>query len=51
MKKNVPWHILAPSAVACDMFLLRASAYILKMKKYRKIACLTDQKSSAPLAT
>ena len=28
LKKNVPWHILAPSAVACDMFLLRASAYI-----------------------
>ena len=25
--KNVPWHILAPSAVACDMFLLRASAH------------------------
>ena len=23
---NVPWHILAPQAVACDMFLLRASA-------------------------
>ena len=27
VKKNVPWHILAPSAVACDMFLLRASAH------------------------
>ena len=27
MKKKVPWHILAPSAVACDMFLLRASAH------------------------
>ena len=26
-EKNVPWHILAPSAVACDMFLLRASAH------------------------
>ena len=25
--KNVPWHILAPSAVACDMFLLRANAH------------------------
>ena len=23
----MPWHILAPSAVACDMFLLRASAH------------------------
>ena len=27
IKKNVPWHILAPSAVACDSFLLRASAH------------------------
>ena len=27
IKKNVPWHILAPSAVACDIFLLRASAH------------------------
>ena len=26
-KKNVPWHILVPSAVACDMFSLRASAH------------------------
>ncbi|EEG73965.1 hypothetical protein CLOHYLEM_05970 [[Clostridium] hylemonae DSM 15053] len=24
--KNVPWHILAPSAVACDILHLRASA-------------------------
>ena len=27
IRKNVPWHILAPSAVACDIFLLRASAH------------------------
>ena len=27
VRKNVPWHILAPSAVACDIFLLRASAH------------------------
>jgi|GEM_PF-6965418 len=27
MKKNVPWHILAPSAVACDKLHLRASAH------------------------
>ena len=27
VKKNVPWHILAPSTIACDMFLLRASAH------------------------
>ena len=26
-RKNVPWHILAPSAVACDMSLLRASTH------------------------
>ena len=25
--KNVPWHIRASRAVACDMFLLRASAH------------------------
>ena len=25
--KNVPWHILAPVAVACDIYLLRLSAY------------------------
>ena len=27
LAKNVPWHILTLSAVACDMFLLRASAH------------------------
>ena len=27
LAKNVPWRILTPSAVACDMFLLRASAH------------------------
>ena len=27
MKKNVPWHILAPSAVACDKLHLRASTH------------------------
>ena len=27
MKKNVPWHILAPSAVACDNPHPRASAH------------------------
>ena len=27
-QKNVPWHILAPSAVACDIFQLRASAHL-----------------------
>ena len=28
MKKNVPWHILAPRAVACDNLHLRASAHL-----------------------
>ena len=26
-KKNVPWHILAPAAIACDIFLIRRSAH------------------------
>ena len=28
LKKNVPRHILAPSAVACDILHLRASAHL-----------------------
>ena len=28
LNKNVPWHILAPSAVACDNLHLRASAHL-----------------------
>ena len=28
LKKNVPWHILAPRAVACDSLHLRASAHL-----------------------
>ena len=28
IKKNVPWHILAPRAVACDILHLRASAHL-----------------------
>ena len=28
IKKNVPWHILAPRAVACDNLHLRASAHL-----------------------
>lgn len=27
MKKNVPWDILAPSAVACDRLFLRECAF------------------------
>jgi len=26
-KKNVPWHIPAPAAVACDIYLIRRSAH------------------------
>ena len=26
-KKNVPWHITAPAAVACDIYLIRRSAH------------------------
>ena len=26
-QKNMPWHILAPGAAACGIFLLRASAH------------------------
>ena len=43
-KKNVPRHILAPSAVACDMFLLRASAHhwhvsaFLRNRKFQGIS-------------
>ena len=49
VKKNVPWHILAPSAVACDMFLLRASAHhwhvsaFLCNKKFQGISYYTKQ--------
>ena len=25
--KNVPWHILAPAAVACDIYLIRRSVH------------------------
>ena len=25
--ENVPWHILAPAAVACDIYLIRRSAH------------------------
>ncbi len=26
--KNVPWHILAPAAVACDIYIVRRSAHL-----------------------
>ena len=45
MKKNVPWHILAPRAVACDSLHLRASAHLwhvsafLCNRKFLGISC------------
>ena len=47
--KDVPWHILAPSAVACDMFLLRASAHhwhvsaFLCNREFQGISCYTKK--------
>ena len=49
LAKNVPWHILTPSAVACDMFLLRASAHhwhvsaFLCNRKFQGISYYTRQ--------
>ena len=49
LAKNVPWHILTPSAVACDMFLLRASAHhwhvsaFLRNRKFQGISYYTKQ--------
>ena len=49
LAKNVPWHILTLSAVACDMFLLRASAHhwhvsaFLCNKKFQGISYYTKQ--------
>ena len=45
IKKNVPWHILAPRAVACDSLHLRASAHLwhvsafLCNRKFLGISC------------
>ena len=44
-KKNVPWHILAPSAVACDMFLLRASAHHWHVSAF----CVIGNSSEFPI--
>ena len=49
LAKNVPWHILTLSAVACDMFLLRASAHhwhvsaFLCNRKFQGISYYTKQ--------
>ena len=34
LKKNVLWHILAPSAVACDNLHLRASAHLRRVSAF-----------------
>ena len=45
IKKSVPWHILAPRAVACNSLHLRASAHLwhvsafLCNRKFRGISC------------
>ena len=45
VKKNVPWHILAPAAVACDIYLIRRSAHPRRaFLLYRKaISCKKKQ--------
>ena len=47
-KKNVPWHILAPSAVACDMFLFRASAHPAERFLCHRAKFPMTQKEIAP---
>ena len=49
MKKNVPRHILAPSAVACDIFLLRASAHPAeRFLLYRKCDAISYKAKKSP---
>ena len=56
VKKNVPWHILAPRAVACDSLHLRASAHLwhvnafLCNREFLGISCYI-KKGSGPQQT
>ena len=56
IKKNVPWHILAPRAVACDSLHLRASAHLwhvnafLCNREFLGISCYI-KKGSGPQQT
>ena len=51
-KKNVPWHILAPRAVACDSLHLRASAHLwhvsafLCNREFLGISCYIKKRQS-----
>ena len=44
-KKNMPWHILAPRAVACDNLHLRASAHHWHMSAF----CVIENSSEFPI--
>ena len=52
IKKNVPWHILAPRAVACDNLHLRASAHLwhvsafLCNREFLGISCYIKKRQS-----
>ena len=45
LKKNVPRHILAPSAVACDILHLRASAHPQRSAILYAIYCIQNRTS------
>ena len=53
-KKNVPWHILAPRAVACDNLHLRASAHLwhvsafLCNREFLGISCYIKKRFISP---
>ena len=54
VKKNVPWHILAPRAVACDNLHLRASAHLwhvsafLCNREFLGISCYIKKRFISP---
>ena len=47
IKKNVPWHILAPRAVACDNLHLRASAHHWHVSAF----CVIGNSSEFPITS
>ena len=55
VKKNVPWHILAPRAVACDNLHLRASAHLwhvsafLCNREFLGVSCYIKNRDAAYL--
>nr|DAH06347.1 MAG TPA: hypothetical protein [Caudoviricetes sp.] len=49
IEKNVPWHILAPAAVACDIYLIRRSAHPRRaFLLYRKAISCKVKKQQCP---